>query len=288
MKWLYFLIIVFTIVYADTCDRFLTQHCIDIPFGFRSISQMKCLQLIPADFDVSIVYSVKNYIIKKTSNCYDIVSYESPSNVLFSSRCEELCPREYCKLLSNQPNTSIINIFYSESSTYEVTNQAVDLSYDYFLFDSCSSDNRQNVILRIVVYTLAGVIGVLTIIVVTGCIVGSILKDKDIFSWRWIRDLFLCRLWRKKKQGEEDFHTFNDNSIPINNKNESNVFTDLSTISKTATPPIRSRQKQKAEPPVEDGKKSAPSNFTRNLPPVHSAISQDILDGKISSISIHC
>ncbi|CAF0868888.1 unnamed protein product [Adineta ricciae] len=250
---------------------------------------MKCLRLIPADFDISIAYSVKNYIIKKTSKCYDIVSYESPSNVLFSSRCEELCPREYCKLLSNQPNTSIINIFYSESSTYDVANQAADLSYDYFLFDSCSSDSRQNVILRIVVFTLAGVIGVLTIIVVTGCIVGSLLKDKDIFSWRWIRDLFLCRLWRKKKQQEEeDFYPSNNNPIPVNIKKDSKVSTDLPTISKTVSPLIRSRQKQKAEPPVEDEKKSVPSNFNRNLPQVHSAISQDILDGKISSISIHC
>jgi hypothetical protein len=49
------------------------QYCTDIIFNFRSISSIKCVQLIPIHYNLSIEYSVQNYVITK---CYNIPSYD--------------------------------------------------------------------------------------------------------------------------------------------------------------------------------------------------------------------
>jgi hypothetical protein len=64
---------------------FLVQQCTDISIVFDSTSTIKCIQLFPAQFDLIFDYSVENYIIEKTVQCYNIVSYNSSSTVLFSN-----------------------------------------------------------------------------------------------------------------------------------------------------------------------------------------------------------
>ena len=124
-----------SIHYAHMCTNFLVQHCTDIPFGFKSMLKIKCIQLIPAQYDYLTEYSIQNYLVKKSMDCYDVVSYDPSSRVLFSNQCQELCPEQYCRLFDSQPNTTIFNIFYSDSSTYDSMSLANDgiLSYDYLL-----------------------------------------------------------------------------------------------------------------------------------------------------------
>lgn len=52
------------------------QYCTDIIFNFRSISSIKCVQLIPIHYNLSIEYSVQNYVITKSTKCYNIPSYD--------------------------------------------------------------------------------------------------------------------------------------------------------------------------------------------------------------------
>jgi hypothetical protein len=179
----YLFLIVLICQYVNSCKNFLVQQCTDIPIGFNSITSIKCIQLIPSQFDSSIDYSVENYIIKKALKCYDILSYNSSLINLFSNQCQELCPEQYCLLFDNQPKTSIINIFYSQSSIYDLNNALSNnfSSYDYYLFDSCSSSYEQSRTLLIVVYVLCGIVGVLTIKI-------------DPYNWRWIIDFLLCQI----------------------------------------------------------------------------------------------
>jgi hypothetical protein len=187
--------------YANSCENFLAQYCTDIPIGFNSISSIKCIQLVPNQFNLSIDYSVQNYIIIKAAQCYNILLFNSSSTILFSNECREQCPEQYCLLFDNQPNTSIINIFYSQSSTYELINSITPnniSSYDYLLFDTCSSSNQANQILLIIVYVLAGIIVILTIVVILKFIISWRLRRKssvyEPYNWRWIIDSLCCRV----------------------------------------------------------------------------------------------
>ncbi|CAF1412499.1 unnamed protein product [Adineta steineri] len=191
-----FFILLF-VPYVKTCANFTVQNCIDIPFGFQSISTMKCIQLVPTQFNMLTNYSIQNYIVKQSATkCYDIILLDSSPKILFSSECTDRCSEKYCTLFSNQPNTSIINIFYSASSTYGLINSTTNymLSYDYFLFDACPSGDSKA--LLIIVYVLAGVIGALTIGVIARCAISRWMDrpgDADKYNLRWLRDWFLCR-----------------------------------------------------------------------------------------------
>ncbi|CAF1446638.1 unnamed protein product [Adineta ricciae] len=159
---------------------------------------IKCIQLIPAQYDYLTEYSIQNYLVKKSTNCYDVVSYDSSSRVLFSNQCQELCPEQYCQLFDSQPNTTIFNIFYSDSSTYDSMSSTNDgtLSYDYLYFDTCSADNHQHRVLIIIVFVLAGFIALTTVLLIVRCIIRrKRLKEGDWhpYDWRWIRDLVLCQ-----------------------------------------------------------------------------------------------
>lgn len=197
------LLILLFIPYTNSCQNFTVQHCTDIQFNFRSISSIKCIQFVPTHYDMSINYAVKNYIIIKYALCFNVQSYDSSSSsILFSNECREQCPDEYCSLFDNQPTTSIINIFYSESSKYELNNDDTQndiLSYDYFLFDRCSSADQTKDILLIVVYVLAGVVCLLTLLVITKYIIAWILKrkygpefDSQAYNWEWLLYTLCC------------------------------------------------------------------------------------------------
>ncbi len=82
-------------------------------------------------FDPSFDYSVENYIIEKTAQSYNIVSYDSSLTVLFFNECRELCPEQYCFLFDTQLNTSIINIFYSSSSIYDLNKSLTNDTSSY-------------------------------------------------------------------------------------------------------------------------------------------------------------
>ncbi|CAF0947457.1 unnamed protein product [Rotaria sp. Silwood1] len=129
---------------------------------------MKCIQLIPIQYDSSFVYSIDYYIISKVHKCYNIVSYNSSQIILFSNECRELCLDEYCLLFDNQSNRSIINIFYSQSLNYEEINSTTNniSSYDYFLLDKCGTTNPTNKILLIVIFILIAIVVILTIAVI--------------------------------------------------------------------------------------------------------------------------
>ena len=160
--------------------------------------KIKCIQLIPAQYDYLTEYSIQNYLVKKSMDCYDVVSYDPSSRVLFSNQCQELCPEQYCRLFDSQPNTTIFNIFYSDSSTYDSMSLANDgiLSYDYLYFDTCSADNHQRRVLIIIVFVLAGFIVLMTVLLFARCIIRrKQLKEGDWhpYDWRWIRDMVICR-----------------------------------------------------------------------------------------------
>ncbi|CAF0851806.1 unnamed protein product [Rotaria sordida] len=199
---------------VSLCKNFLVQHCTDITIGFESISKIKCIQLIPIQFDLSFVYSVENYIILKINKCYNIVSYNSSQTILFSNECRELCFEQYCLLFDNQSNRSIINIFYSQSLNYQEINSITNniSSYDYFLFDKCSTTNRINKILIIIVYVLVAIIVLLTIVVILKyCISYKLNKDPnyDPYAWRWIIDCFLCQI-RQENEHERNSNIIED------------------------------------------------------------------------------
>ena len=225
---------------VNSCKNFFVQHCTDIPIGFNSISTIKCIQLIPIQFDLSIDYSVENYIIKKASTCYDVISYNSSLTNLFSNDCHELCPDEYCLLFDNQPNTSIINIFYSQSSAYDLTNLITNysLSYDYFLFDSCSSNNRTNQILLIVVYVLCGIVGVLSVGVISKYFMSCGLKkgsrEYSPYDWRWILDCLLCQIQPKHVRTDTSERTSNNLAF-IEDNNQLKNYLGTSTQPYTIT-----------------------------------------------------
>lgn len=217
--------------YIISCKNFQVQSCTDIPIKFKSISTIKCLQLIPIIFDISFDYSVKNYVVSKGSQCYNILSFESPSITIFSNECKELCPDEYCQLFDNQLNTSIINIFYSSLLTYEyATTLTYDTSsFDYLLFDQCSSANHTNRILFIVVFTLCGIIVALSIVVIAKYLIAIYLKKYrrgrpyspyDIY---WILDCILCRIEEiPEPSNESSGHSNRSDSIeniPIQPRN---------------------------------------------------------------------
>lgn len=219
----------FYIHYAHTCTNFLVQQCTDIPFGFRSMLTIKCIQLIPAQYEYLTEYSIQNYLVKKSTNCYDIVSYDMPSRVLFSNQCQEICPEQYCQLFNSQSNTTIFNIFYSESSTYDVISSANDgsLSYDYLYFDTCSADNRQRRVLTIIVFILAGFIGVMTVFLIVRCIISRKRRGRgrwNPYDWRWYRDILLCRDSanappQNRSENEPNPLYFIDYDIPPKNDN---------------------------------------------------------------------
>ncbi|CAF3368785.1 unnamed protein product [Rotaria sp. Silwood2] len=190
--------------YVNSCENFLVQHCTDIPIGFKSISTIKCIQLIPIQSDPSLIYSVENYIISKVNKCYNIASYKSSQTILFSNECREICQEEYCLLFDKQSNKSIINIFYSQSLNYEEINSITNniLSYDYFLFDKCSTTNLTDKILFIVTFVLVAIIVILTIAVVLKYYVSYRLRKDpsyDPYAWRWIIDCLLCRIRQERK-----------------------------------------------------------------------------------------
>ena len=186
--------------YANACRNFLVQHCTDIPFAYLPIATTKCIQLVPHSYDQFVDYPVENYIVLKSSPCYNIVSFNATSTALFSNECREQCPDEYCLLFDNQSNTSIINIFYSSLSTYKLSSSSSPdvSSYDYLPFDDCSSKNRTNAILLIITYVLCGVIGALTIGVILKYIISWRLKKRggsyQPYNWRWLRDCLFCCL----------------------------------------------------------------------------------------------
>jgi hypothetical protein len=213
--------------YINSCKNFLVQNCVDISIGFNSISTIKCIQLIPAQFDLSIDYSVENYIIQKSETCYNIGLYNSSSINLFSNECSEICPEQYCLLFDNQPNTSIINVFYSPSSIYELIQSITNdtLSYDYFLFDTCSSTDRTNRILLIIVYLLCAIIVILTIAVILKFIISKKLRGNPSrpyrpYDWRWILDCIFCQIQRNNKQMNKRERNSND-SDSVENSNQS-------------------------------------------------------------------
>ncbi|CAF1330145.1 unnamed protein product [Adineta steineri] len=267
-----FFILLF-VPYVKTCANFTVQNCIDIPFGFQSISTMKCIQLVPAQFNMLTNYSIQNYIVKQSATkCYDIILLDSLPKILFSSECTDRCSEKYCTLFSNQPNTSIINIFYSASSTYGLINSTTNymLSYDYFLFDTCPTSNTKT--LLIIVYVLAGVIGVLTIIVVVRCII-SRLMDKpgaEPYNWRWLLAWFLCR-----ERSENTPSNMPENEIKpytIEFGDQPNIHTtqlDLSSNSGISTQqammssnsPYNSRQRQNHRQGHSSGNNSDPRSF---------------------------
>ena len=184
---------------ASACQNFLVQQCTDIPFAYLPISSTKCIQLLPNSYNPSINYPVQNYIVIKSSPCYNIVSFNSTSTVLFFNECREQCAEDYCLLFDAQSNTSIINIFYSSSSKYDLSSASLlnTSSYDYLPFDDCSSSKRTDRILLIVTYVLCGVIGALTIAVISKYVISWRLKKGgklyDPYNWRWLVDCLLCR-----------------------------------------------------------------------------------------------
>ncbi|CAF1564030.1 unnamed protein product, partial [Adineta ricciae] len=103
-------------------------YCIDIAIGSDSISNIKCVQLVPVELDPSFIYPVENYIVKKGYTCYDIFTFDSPAATIFSNECREQCPEEYCLLFDNQSNRSIRNIFYPESSDDQLFNREINSS----------------------------------------------------------------------------------------------------------------------------------------------------------------
>lgn len=208
-----------------SCKNFLTQHCIDTSTGLKSIATTQCIQLVPTQFNSSIDYSVENYIIKKSTTCYNVVSLDSPSINLFSNTCQELCPEEYCKLFDNQSNTSIINIFYSPSLTYEIiTSLTYDIfSYDYLLFDSCSADNKINKTLLIVVYILSAIVVIFAIAVILKFVLPHCLKKGpyDPYSLYWILDCLFCQIKERKEPPDDSSDDSNpsvENSQPRSNQ----------------------------------------------------------------------
>jgi hypothetical protein len=213
--------------YINSCEHFIVQPCTDIPFYFPST---KCIQLIPNQFDSSIKYSVQTYLVVKAAKCFNIQSYESPSSILFTNECREQCLEQYCLLFDNQPNTSVINIFFSQSSTYELTNSETNnnhSSYDYFLFDQCSSSNPANQILLIIVYVLCSVIALLTVIVIAKYILSCISKregqpPRDPYNLKWICDFLCCRLLDDNSSPKIQDRRTSDPYI-IENNNQSNT-----------------------------------------------------------------
>jgi len=192
---------------------------------------MKCIQLVPVQFDSSIDYSVKNYIVQTAPKCYNIVSYNSSSTNLFSNECQELCPEQYCLLFDNQPNTSIINIFYSPLSNYDLINPLTNniLSYDYYLFDTCSSTNQTNEILLIVVYILCANVVILTIGVILKFIISHKLKRNKSrpyrpYDWYWILDCLFCQVKSNDEQNNKPERNSND-SNSVGDNNQLNNFT---------------------------------------------------------------
>ena len=182
--------------YANACKNFLTQHCTDIPIGFRSISPIKCVQLVPTQLDSSIDYTVDNFVIEKVGSCFNVLRYDSTRTTVFSSECRELCPEQYCLLFDKHSNTSIINIFYSSTFSYVPTADPTSPSQDYALFDGCSSDSSNSKML-IIVYVLCGIVSVLTVGVLLKYLLSCIFKRTepgyDPWSWRWLVDTLLCR-----------------------------------------------------------------------------------------------
>lgn len=204
---------------VNTCKNFLVQQCTDILIGFHPLSTIKCIQLFPAQFDLSFEYSVKNYIIKKTIQCHSIVSYDNSSSIiLFSNECRELCPEEYCLLFDHQSNTSIINIFYSSSSIYQsikpLTNNS--RSYDYYYFDTCSSINQKDRIFIIVAAVLFAIVVILTIAVISKFIVTRRLRKGEKpyrpYDILWILDCLFCQI----KSADERTDKPLENSIDMN------------------------------------------------------------------------
>ena len=184
---------------VDSCKNFLAQHCTDIPIGFRPISSIKCVQLVPTRLDSSVDYTVDNYIIQKAGDCYSVLPFNPNLPTLFSSECRELCSEQYCLLFESYSNRSVINVFYSSTFNYlspaVVASQRMP-SYDYAMFDECSSASSSSKML-IIVYVLCGIVGVLTVGVLLKYLISCILKRKepgyDPWSWRWLVDTLLCR-----------------------------------------------------------------------------------------------
>ncbi|UJR23042.1 hypothetical protein I4U23_026068 [Adineta vaga] len=271
------------IQYVKSCNKFTVQECIDIPFGFNSMSSIKCIQLVPIQFDVLIDYPVQNYLVKKTAKCYDIVSYNSSSIMLFSNQCQELCGEQYCLFFDSQPNTAVINIFYTESSIYDEINSQTDgiYSYDYLLFDTCSADNKANRILIIIVYTLAGFIGLVTIILIVKCIISKRLtKDGEChpYDWRWWRDLILFRKHPgndpANRPGNEPNNLYiieydNQPPRPSNaiQRREYNHISSQAQITSTSTPTINLNRRQTPRRNYSTENSSNPSHidFTSDL-----------------------
>lgn len=198
----YFLALFAALLVSDVrcgtpCQNFLVQYCTDIPLQFEPIAAIRCIQLVPVQFYKLVEYSVQNYVVKKATTCYDVVLYNSSSPPLFSNTCQERCPAEYCRLFDNQPNNTVINIFYSPTFTYELRNSTVNdpFSYDYYPFVVCSNDIDTY---RVVVYALAAFIGCLTAAVVLLCVIRHCCKGRprcNPWDWRWYRDLLLCRFY---------------------------------------------------------------------------------------------
>lgn len=259
--------------YGNTCDNFLVQQCTDNPIGFKSISNMKCIQLVPTQFDTLIEYSVENYIIKKSTTCYDIISYNSSSTILFSNECREVCQDQYCLLFNNQPNTSIINIFYTESSIYDLINPITNnmLSYDYFLFDICSSKTHSQV-LFIVALVLAGIVGILTIGVVLKFVIAAILKythgkDYNPYDWRWLRDLLCCRLRRGNRHENVLYIIENNpqspaNQNPVHLRNNFDTSSPRDMIPTTSSNNTHERQNNRRGSTSGNSSNTQPANFS--------------------------
>ncbi|CAF4930336.1 unnamed protein product, partial [Rotaria socialis] len=205
--------------YVNSCKNFLAQYCIDIAIGSDSISNIKCVQLVPVELDPSFIYPVENYIVKKGYTCYDIFTFDSSATTIFSNECREQCPEEYCLLFDNQSNRSIRNIFYPESSDDQLFNLEINSSssYDYLLFDKCSASNRTNQILLIVVCVLVGFIVVLTIAIVFKYVISARYRRRpeeyEPYNWRWLVDLFLCRTSENKSISNRHERNINNSEV---------------------------------------------------------------------------
>ena len=180
--------------------NFVPQQCTDIPIAFDSMASIQCLQLVPKDHQYGRPqsYKIQNYyIVRISKSCHDVVRLEASDNKLFTNVCDEVCVNEYTLLFNNLPNISLYNIFYSKDVAYSpvgLWSIMKGMSFDYLPFEDCGAEKRLDRILMIVVYTLCGVIGVLTVMVILKYILSCIIArqpDAQPLNWRWLFDYFL-------------------------------------------------------------------------------------------------
>ena len=208
MKFLRFLSIIFCFITtlfilvdgSSEQRTFFYQSCTDIRINFEKMSDMKCMQLIPKPIRYLQRYAFKNYILIKNGSCYDVVSLDSSSTVLFNQVCSEPCIEPYVILFNNQTNNTIYNIFFSPSSQY-MWNDSSNMSNhdirDYPLFDTCQQSIEQEKKLMIIIYVFIGVTTLLVVSCIILCCACCQLRQRpisDLYKPRRLIDLLSCRV----------------------------------------------------------------------------------------------